>query len=51
VLGAADVGGVDGARTTVLAQSPPPSRGDRRRVEGAGAPEAILEFLVERRLL
>jgi len=31
--------------------STPPSRGERRRVEGAGAPEAIVEFLVERRLL
>jgi hypothetical protein len=35
----------------VLAQSAPPSRGERRRIEAAGAPEAILEFLVERRLL
>ena len=51
VLTAADVGGVETARTTVLDTSPPPSRGDRRRVEGAGAPEAIVEFLVERRLL
>jgi electron transfer flavoprotein beta subunit len=51
VLSAADVGGVEAARTTVLDTSPPPSRGDRRRVEGAGAPEAIVEFLVERRLL
>ena len=37
-LVASDVGGVEAARTTVLGQSPPPSRGDRRRVEGAGAP-------------
>ncbi len=51
VLGAADVGGVTAARTTVLAQSAPPSRGERRRIEAAGAPAAILEFLVERRLL
>jgi electron transfer flavoprotein beta subunit len=50
-LSAAEVGGVQAARTTVLAQSAPPSRGDRRTVEGAGGPEAILEFLVERRLL
>jgi electron transfer flavoprotein beta subunit len=50
-LAAADVGGVTSALTTVVGQSPPPSRGDRRRVEGAGAPEAIVEFLVERRLL
>jgi electron transfer flavoprotein beta subunit len=51
VIGAGDVGGVTAARTTVLAQSAPPSRGERRRIEAAGAPEAILEFLVERRLL
>src|SRR5262249_2378954 len=50
-LAAAAVGGGEPARTTVLAQSSPPSRGERRRVEGAGAPEAILEFLVERRLV
>jgi electron transfer flavoprotein beta subunit len=50
-LSAPDVGGVSPALTTVVGQSPPPSRGDRRRVEGAGAPEAIVEFLVERRLL
>src|SRR3954453_4126946 len=50
-LAASDVGGVEPARTTGLGQSAPPSRGDRRRVEGAGAPEEILEFLVERRLL
>jgi electron transfer flavoprotein beta subunit len=50
-LSAAEVGGVEAARTTVLAQSAPPSRGERRRVDGAEGPEAILEFLVERRLL
>jgi electron transfer flavoprotein beta subunit len=50
-LSAAEVGGVEAARTTVLDQSAPPSRGERRRVEGAGGPEAIVEFLVERRLL
>src|SRR4029077_14600384 len=47
VLSSGDVGGVTAARTTVLAQSAPPSRGERRRIEAAGAPEAILEFLVE----
>src|SRR4029077_175565 len=51
VIGAGDVGGVAAARPPVLAQSSPPSRGERRRIEAAGAPEAILEFLVERRLL
>ena len=41
------------SRTTRARRSrPPPSRGDRRRVEdGDGSPEAIVEFLVERRLL
>ena len=34
VIGAGDVGGVTAARTTVLAQSAPPSRGERRRIEG-----------------
>jgi electron transfer flavoprotein beta subunit len=51
VLSAGDVGGVEAARTIVVGTAPPPSRGDRRRVEAAGAPEAIVEFLVERRLL
>jgi electron transfer flavoprotein beta subunit len=52
VLAAADVGGVRASGTSVLALSPPPARGDRRRLEGnADAPGAIVEFLVERRLL
>jgi electron transfer flavoprotein beta subunit len=51
VLSAAEVGGVGSSGTTVLAVNPPPSHGERRRVEGDGAPEAIVEFLVERRLL
>ncbi len=52
VLGAADVGGVVSACTSVLAVAPPPSRGDRRVVEDAAkAPEEIVAFLVERRLL
>jgi electron transfer flavoprotein beta subunit len=51
-LAAADVGGVTEARTAVLALAAPPSRGDRRRIDdAASAPEAILEFLVEKRLL
>jgi len=51
-LGSADVGGVQAAQTTVIALSAPPERGDRRRLEdGSSAPEGIVEFLVERRLL
>jgi electron transfer flavoprotein beta subunit len=51
-LSAADVGADEGARTTVVALATPPSRGESRRVEddGKGA-EAILEFLVEKRLV
>jgi electron transfer flavoprotein beta subunit len=51
-LAAADVGGVDEARTTVLALNQPPARGDARRIEDDGsAADKIVEFLVERRLL
>jgi electron transfer flavoprotein beta subunit len=51
-LSAAEVGGVRPARTTVLALAAPPAREERVRVDdAAGAPEAILEFLVEKRLL
>ncbi len=51
-LAAADVGGVSAACTSVLSVSPPPPRGDRRVVEDAAkAPEEIVGFLVERRLL
>jgi electron transfer flavoprotein beta subunit len=51
-LGAADVGGVSAACTSVLAVSPPPPRADRRVIEDAAkAPEEIVGFLVERRLL
>jgi electron transfer flavoprotein beta subunit len=51
-LAAADVGGLDESRTTVLALNPPPSRGEARRIEDAGsAAEQIVEFLAERRLL
>jgi electron transfer flavoprotein beta subunit len=51
-LSAAEVGGVTTAATEVLAVAPPPPRGERRRVEDEqGAPEAIVEFLVEKRLL
>ena len=51
-LVASDVGGLDEARTTVLALNPPPSRGAARRIEDDGsAAEQIVEFLAERRLL
>jgi electron transfer flavoprotein beta subunit len=51
-LAAADVGGVEDARTTVVALGPPPSRGEARRIEDDGsAAEQIVEFLAERRLL
>jgi electron transfer flavoprotein beta subunit len=51
-LAAADVGGLDEARTTVLALNAPPSRGEARRIEDDGsAAEQIVEFLAERRLL
>ena len=50
-LSAGEVGGAEVSRTTVLALNPPPSRGVRRVVEGDGAAEAILEFLIEKRLL
>jgi len=51
-LAAGDVGGVDEARTTVLALDPPPARGEALRIEDDGsAADTIVEFLVERRLL
>ncbi len=51
-LAAADVGGVTPAATTVRALSAPPGRGERVRLDDSGAaPEAIVEFLVEKRLL
>jgi electron transfer flavoprotein beta subunit len=52
VVAASDVGGAQAAATTVLALEAPPSRGERVRVDDAGrAPEAIVDFLVEKRLL
>jgi electron transfer flavoprotein beta subunit len=52
MLSAADVGGVAEARTTVLELSPPPPRGDSRRIEDDGsAAEKIVEFLAEKRLV
>src|SRR4051794_20432230 len=57
-LSLADVGveagraGVEGSRTEVLSLGPPPPRGDSRRVEDDGnAAQAILDFLVEKRLV
>jgi electron transfer flavoprotein beta subunit len=51
-LEASAVGGAEPARTTVLALAAPPERGDRVRVDDpTRAPEAIVEFLVEKRLL
>ena len=51
-LAAADVGGLDESRTTVLALNPPPERGEARRIDDDGtAAEKIVEFLAERRLL
>jgi len=51
-LSAADVGGVADARTTVLELSPPPARGDSRRIEDDGsAAEKIVDFLAEKRLV
>jgi electron transfer flavoprotein beta subunit len=51
-LSAGDVGGVDAAKTEVLALNPPPPRGDSRKIEddGNGA-QQIVEFLVEKRLI
>ena len=51
-LAAGDVGGAEGAGTTVVALNPPPPRGEARKVEddGTGA-EKILEFLAEKRLV
>jgi electron transfer flavoprotein beta subunit len=58
VLSLADLGaetssaGEAGSRTTVLALGAPPARGDGRKIEGDGsAPDAIVEFLAEKRLL
>jgi electron transfer flavoprotein beta subunit len=51
-LSAGDVGGAEGAATTVLALSPPPARGEARKIEDDGsAAEKIVEFLAERRLV
>jgi electron transfer flavoprotein beta subunit len=51
-LGAGDVGGAEASGTTVVALSPPPARGEARKIEddGTGA-EKIVEFLAEKRLV
>jgi electron transfer flavoprotein beta subunit len=44
--------GEAGSRTTVLALGNPPARGDARKIEGdADAPQAIVDFLAEKRLV
>ena len=51
-LAAGDVGGAEGAATTVLALNPPPARGEARKIEDDGtAAEQIVEFLAEKRLV
>jgi electron transfer flavoprotein alpha/beta subunit len=41
-----------GAKTTVLALSPPPTRGDQVKIEDDGsAAQKILDYITERRLL
>jgi electron transfer flavoprotein beta subunit len=52
VLAASEVGGASPPLTTVLGVGPPPPRGANRKIEDDGAAaEAIVEFLVERRLV
>ncbi|HEY8792050.1 MAG TPA: electron transfer flavoprotein subunit beta/FixA family protein [Gaiellaceae bacterium] len=47
-----DRGGEEGSRTEVYALSDPPPRGDSRKIEDDGsAAQAILDFLVEKRLV
>ena len=48
----AGAAGEAGSRTTVLALGDPPARGDARKIEGDGnAPQAIVDFLAEKRLV
>jgi electron transfer flavoprotein beta subunit len=49
-IGAGDAG-EQGSRTSVLALEDPPPRGDSRRIDDGNAPEQIVEFLAEKRLL
>jgi electron transfer flavoprotein beta subunit len=51
-LAAADVGGAGEPGTTVVDLSPPPPRGEARKIEDDGsAADRIVEFLVEKRLV
>jgi electron transfer flavoprotein beta subunit len=51
-LAAADVGGAADPGTVVVELSPPPARGEARKIEDDGsAAETIVEFLAEKRLL
>jgi electron transfer flavoprotein beta subunit len=51
-LAAAEVGGAVAPETTVLDLSPPPGRGEARKIEDDGsAAEKIVEFLAEKRLI
>jgi electron transfer flavoprotein beta subunit len=51
-LSAGDVGGAHGSGTTVVELSPPPPRGEARKIEDDGtAAEKIVEFLAEKRLV
>jgi electron transfer flavoprotein beta subunit len=52
LLSADDVGGAAAAGTTVVALNPPPPRGEARKIEDDGsAPEKIVDFLAEKRLV
>ena len=51
-LSAAEVGGAASVGTTVISLSPPPARGEARKIEDDGtAAEQIVEFLAEKRLV
>jgi electron transfer flavoprotein beta subunit len=48
----ADDAGEAGSKTEVVALGEPPSRGDSRKIDGdADAPQAIVDFLAEKRLV
>jgi electron transfer flavoprotein beta subunit len=47
-----DVVGVQGSRTVVRAVAPPPAKSDQLRIEDDGsAPEKIVEYLAQKRLV
>jgi electron transfer flavoprotein alpha/beta subunit len=51
-LSAGEVGGAAESGTTVIELSPPPARGEARKIEDDGtAAEKIVEFLAEKRLV